>query len=128
MDIGMLWLDDSTRSVDEKVKRAVAFYTEKYGRQPTLCMVNPTTTESEGTMAGVQVRPARSVLPHHFLVGVEEERPNGKTAPAPPRPGLAADKGTGQLEMDLSVDVEATEGRPPKRRKPAMPALDSQAA
>src|SRR3990172_3675497 len=96
MDIGMLWLDDSTRSVDEKVKRAVAFYTEKYGRQPTLCMVNPTTTESEGTMAGVQVRPARSVLPHHFLVGLEDERPNGKTAPASPRPGLTAAKGKGE--------------------------------
>ena len=128
MDIGMLWFDDSTRSVDEKVKRAVAFYSEKYGREPTLCMVNPTTTESEGIMAGVQVRPARSVLPHHFLVGIEDERPNGKVSPAPPRSGLAEGKGTEQLEMDLSVEVDSAEDKRPKRRKPAMPAVDSQAA
>jgi len=117
MDIGMLWFDDSTRSLDEKINRAAAFYAEKYGRTPTLCIVNPTTAQGEGSFGGVQVRPARFVLPHHFMVGIEDERPNVKGTP-----------GGKQLEMDLKAEVGELEAKRPKRRRPAIPALDGQAA
>lgn len=142
MDIGMLWFDDSTRTMDEKIKRAVAFYAEKYGRTPTLCMVNPTTAQADGIVGGIQVRPARTVLPHHFLVGIEDEKGSEKRVPAKPRPGQdaslhapaevqpAPDAGQGgrQLEMDLKGEVEASQEKQPKRRRPAVPAMDGQAA
>lgn len=135
MDIGMLWFDDSPRSIDEKIKRAVAFYANKYGRTPTLCMVHPSTAQDEGSIGGVQVRPARTVLPHHFLVGIEDSRPNGKEAPVAPRlelkvsqPAQAGGPGDRQLELDLADTVGQVKTNRPKRRRPAIPALDGQAA
>jgi hypothetical protein len=116
MDIGMLWFDDSARSIDEKVKRAAAFYAEKYGRTPTLCMVHPTAAQADGSIGGVLVRPARSVLPHHFLVGIEDEKTDGKGATAR------------QLVMDLGSETGGTKVKSSKRRRAAMPALDGQAA
>jgi hypothetical protein len=80
MDIGMLWFDDQSASTSEKIQRAVSFYTEKYGRRPTLCLVNPTTLNGgEGIMAGVKVRKARNVMPDHYWIGVDE----GKNPSAP---------------------------------------------
>jgi hypothetical protein len=73
MDIGMLWFDDESVSTSEKIQRAVTFYTEKYGRRPTLCLVNPATLNGgEGVMAGVKVRKARNVMPDHYWIGVDE--------------------------------------------------------
>ena len=73
MEIGMLWFDDSPNSLNEKVVEAVGFYSKKYGREPTLCLVNPSMLEAEeGVIAGIQVRRARSVLPGHFWIGVDE--------------------------------------------------------
>jgi hypothetical protein len=77
MEVGMLWFDDSPLSIDDKIGRAVAFYTEKYGRAPTLCLINPETLNGgEGTKAGVIVRSARSVMKDHYWIGVsDEEKP-----------------------------------------------------
>jgi len=75
MDIGMLWFDDESASTSEKIQRAVSFYTEKYGRRPTLCLVNPATLNGgEGIMAGVKVRKARNVMPDHYWIGVDESK------------------------------------------------------
>ena len=72
MKTGMLWLDaDARRTLDEKVKRAVDYYRQKYGATPDLCLVNTTTfTEEELKVGLVKVQRTRSVLPHHFWVGV----------------------------------------------------------
>ena len=64
MDIGMLWFDDSTRPFEEKLQRAVGYYVEKYGRTPTLCLVNPDTLEARLVhMGGIELRQARTVMP-----------------------------------------------------------------
>lgn len=87
MDIGMLWFDDSSRSFAEKVRRAADYYQEKYGRQPTLCLVNPDTwDESESKKLSVELRQARLVLPNHFWIGVEDEvRPSRRPEKRAPR-------------------------------------------
>ncbi len=92
MEIGMLWYDDSTRSLDDKVRRAAEFYSEKYGRQPTLCLVNPATWDKpDAKSLGIEVRQARLVLPNHFWIGVDEEaRPGRAARPRQARPGQAA--------------------------------------
>ena len=75
MDIGMLWFDDDTkRPLNDKVARAVEHYKTKYGATPTVCFVNPSMLGKDAPelAAGVQLRPARTVLVHHFWVGVGE--------------------------------------------------------
>jgi sensor c-di-GMP phosphodiesterase-like protein len=83
METGMLWFDDSDQSLDKKLQRAVRFYADKYERQPTVCLVSTKTVEDEAVIAGVEVRPARTIMPNHFWIGIEEkigrlERPKRK--------------------------------------------------
>ena len=74
MEIGMLWHDDGPHSLNDKISRAVAFYTEKYGHKPTLCMVNPDTLNGgERKLGGVEVRQTRSVLRNHLWIGIDEK-------------------------------------------------------
>lgn len=74
MDIGMLWFDDSKESMQEKVSQAVTFYQGKFGETPTHCLVHPSTLggNPEGLISGVKVRKARTVMPNHYWIGVEE--------------------------------------------------------
>ena len=73
MKIGMLWFDNSSRSVKEKVQDATTYYIEKYGQAPTLCFVNPATLEGkEDRSNGVEVREAPTVMPDHFWIGVDK--------------------------------------------------------
>lgn len=74
MDFGMLWYDgDTKRQLSEKISRAVAYYRSKYGAQPNVCYVNPSLlTPPQPTAVGIQLRPARTVLPDHFWLGVSE--------------------------------------------------------
>ncbi len=78
MDVGMLWFDnDKERDLNTKVMRAADYYRKKYGNVPNLCYVHPNMFpvkkefESKKIMAGnVEVRPAPTVLPNHFWIGV----------------------------------------------------------
>jgi len=74
MDTGMLWFDDGPQALKEKVERAVSFYSTKYGRTPTLCLVHPATLADgkEGRVGDVTLRSSRSVLPNHLLVGIDD--------------------------------------------------------
>lgn len=82
MKTGLLWFDnDSGRDLAAKVTRAAAHYQRKYGQAPQLCYVNPTTLNGSADslrVAGVMVVPSRTVLPHHFWLGVKEEQRNGR--------------------------------------------------
>lgn len=75
MRIGLLWFDNDPRQqLDEKVARAAAYYQQKYGRLPTLCYVNPSVLNgSEHRVGPIEVRPARTVPPHHFWLGIAQE-------------------------------------------------------
>ncbi|MGD2251951.1 MAG: hypothetical protein PVF70_03440 [Anaerolineales bacterium] len=81
MRIGMLWFDDGPQSLQERLARAVDYYTEKYGRAPTLCMVHPQTlNEGDCAASGVEVREATSVMPNHFWLGVDGRGNSGAGA------------------------------------------------
>jgi hypothetical protein len=91
MKTGLLWFDDDPRKeLEEKVLRAAAHYERKYGRLPELCYVHPDAFNGNGNgkraekrskkddivKAGeVEVRAGRSVLLHHFWLGMAEEKP-----------------------------------------------------
>ena len=79
MNIGMLWFDNDSKSdLISKVTRAASYYAGKYGAQPDICFIHPTTvnnqpaieTQDQKIQAGeIEVRFTNSVLPHHFWIG-----------------------------------------------------------
>jgi hypothetical protein len=74
MKTGMLWFDNSSRSIKEKVQEAADYYLAKYGQAPTLCFVNPTTLAGKTDPSnGVEVREAATVMPNHFWIGVGQK-------------------------------------------------------
>ncbi len=79
---GLLWYDDDPgRSIADKVSRAVQRYQQKHGHAPDVCYVHPGQVREEGLRVGVvniglvKVLPAKTVLPHHFWLGVLDKRP-----------------------------------------------------
>jgi hypothetical protein len=75
MNVGMMWFDgDNRNSLVTRIDRAASYYQEKYGRQPTVCFVNPTTAgEEPPSMEGLRLQTSASVLPDHFWLGVGQE-------------------------------------------------------
>jgi hypothetical protein len=83
MKTGLLWFDDDTsKDLEEKVRRAAAHYERKYGQSPTLCFVHPSALNGNGNgsgddsnlqTGGVEVRSGRTILPDHFWLGVAEQ-------------------------------------------------------
>ncbi len=73
MNIGMLWFDNDPKSdLSSKIVRAAEYYQKKYGQSPNLCFVHPSMLPSESSKAGkIEVRTNRSVLPHHFWIGMQ---------------------------------------------------------
>lgn len=72
MDVGMLWMDDDKKSsLDEKIRKAAAYYLEKYGQEPDICLVNQAMLAEEKNVDAIQVQPANNVLLNHFWVGVK---------------------------------------------------------
>jgi len=72
---GLLWFDDTpTRATSDKIAHAVARYRQKYGHAPDVCYVHPALLDKgeTGLGDGVKVLAAKSVLPNHFWVGVNE--------------------------------------------------------
>lgn len=79
---GLLWFNDNpTRAISDKVERAVQRYQQKYGHNPDVCYVHPAhLKEGELSLAdGVKVLPAKSVLPHHFWLGMQLPPVEGQT-------------------------------------------------
>ncbi len=78
--IGLLWFDDDPkRDLKQKVGDAARRYTEKFGRQPTVCYVHPSmlngladgdTSAISLEVGGLHLRviPRRTVLRHHFFI------------------------------------------------------------
>jgi hypothetical protein len=72
----MLWFDNSKDSLADKIQRAVAYYSKKYGRTPELCLVHPKMLANEKLdgLDKITVRPWRYVLTGHFWIGIEDEK------------------------------------------------------
>jgi hypothetical protein len=75
MNVGMLWYDhEPGTTLKTKVERAADYYTKKYGRPPTVCLVHPSMlSEAERGAGKVAIRPHRSILPGHLWIGVEAD-------------------------------------------------------
>ena len=109
MRVGMLWFDDSNRTLPEKVARAGTFYRDKFGRSPNLCLVNPESCDvKEGVVAGIELRQARMVLPGHLWIGVEEEAAH-KAAEAARPARRTAKRSKARVDSELRLPLFADE-------------------
>ncbi len=73
MRVGMLWLDMRQEgSLEGRIEQAASYYREKYGHQPDLCYVNPSTEGGEipPVAAGLRIKTDITVQPAHFWLGV----------------------------------------------------------
>jgi len=73
MHTGMLWFDNSTTSLEVKIRKAYDYYQKKYERVPDLCLIHPAMLEADKTIKieKMTIRPYRAVLPGHIWIGVE---------------------------------------------------------
>ncbi len=73
MEVGMLWFDDSSASLGDKIKQAAAYYKQKYGRGPTHCLVHPKTLNGgRRKISGVVMCEAHNVMLNHYWIGTDE--------------------------------------------------------
>ncbi len=79
---GMLWFDDHDhRTLEMKIRRAVAYYKTKYQQVPTVCYVHPSMVLGDGVVVdGVQVEASTTVLPNHFWLGQQQPRTTRSSA------------------------------------------------
>lgn len=78
----MWWLDDSNRTVEEKLGGAKVYYTNKTGIVPNLCLVDPGWIKEEREIAGMRVVPDRRVLRNTLWMGREAPPPTPPQMPA----------------------------------------------
>ncbi len=69
MKTGMLWFDNSGKTLEIKVREAATYYHRKYGIKPNLAYA-PAGTQPT-TVDGIRVVNDKTVLPHHLWIGVE---------------------------------------------------------
>ena len=73
---GLLWFDNSTDTLNAKVKKAARYYKEKYGCMPDLCLVHPSMVKKGDLsfVGKIYIRPYRPVLPGHIWIGIEDKK------------------------------------------------------
>lgn len=73
MNLGMLWFDDSQRTLQQKIIRAAAYYSEKYRQTANVVYLNPAmNSERLQSCNGIAIRESHYVLNHHFWIGREK--------------------------------------------------------
>ncbi|MBI1854327.1 MAG: hypothetical protein HYR93_00360 [Chloroflexi bacterium] len=75
MHIGMLWFDNAPDiELKIKIEKAVAYYRQKYHREPNLCLIHPDMLNKEKLeFAKITIRSYRPVLPGHMWIGIEDK-------------------------------------------------------
>ena len=75
MSTGMLWFDNSNMPLEDKIKKARAYYEKKYGGRANECLVHPSLLK-DGTpeIEGMTIKPYRPVLPGYIWLGMKEQQ------------------------------------------------------
>ncbi len=73
---GILWFDNSPdTTLEEKIQKAVEYYTKKHGTTPNLCLIHPSMLNNGTKIVDLTIRPYLPVLPGHFWICVEDNTP-----------------------------------------------------
>lgn len=73
MKEGLLWRDNSSLPLAEKIRLAAKRYAEKYNISPDLCFVNPQAYDSKVEVAGIELGPLRTVMVNYLWIGRSQE-------------------------------------------------------
>ncbi len=72
MQQGMLWFEnDPKKSLSTIIKEGSDYFEKKYGRKPTGCNVHRERLVGEKDYDKKFIRPDKSILKNHYLIGVE---------------------------------------------------------
>lgn len=73
MKTGLLWYDDDPKlTLQKRIARACARYTQKWGQKPDWCYINPTQMlDNVQKVSPVRVEARTNVLLNHYWVGKE---------------------------------------------------------
>ncbi len=76
MQAGMMWFDnDKKTSLSAKVSKAAAYYRKKYGRNPNLCMVNPSMLSGKEDLGDkIKICPYQPIVAGHLWLGIDDSR------------------------------------------------------
>jgi len=73
MEVGMLWFDnDPKRSLPERIEKAAQYYFSKYGRDASVCYMNPKgdLNDLPGMVGEIRILSSKTILPNHFWIGI----------------------------------------------------------
>ncbi len=71
---GIQLFDNSGHKFEDRLRRAIERYQEKFGEKPTHCKVSLKEVGGEIEMLGVRVFGVREMAPNNILIGVEADR------------------------------------------------------
>lgn len=74
MQTGMLWLDNSNKPLEEKIRTAAAYYEKKFGARPNLICVSRHQVKEGNRVGEIRVKPMAGIMPNYLWVGREDER------------------------------------------------------
>jgi hypothetical protein len=77
LTIGLMWFDNSDKSLTAKVVDAAARYRNKFGVVPNCCHINPADLDGLKELGVIKLIPDPGVLPGHLWIGNEERESEG---------------------------------------------------
>jgi hypothetical protein len=68
---GIVWFDQGTKSIIEKIRGAIDGHTKRFGRMPQICLISKTqfTELKTNEVEGVPIHVWSRCLENHFIVG-----------------------------------------------------------
>jgi hypothetical protein len=66
--VGMLWFDNSKDALDERVRRAAAYYGKKFGKEAMVAEAPVCDIQAARMVDHLVVLPNKSILPHHMIL------------------------------------------------------------
>ncbi|MDK2982296.1 MAG: hypothetical protein PWQ55_2643 [Chloroflexota bacterium] len=77
MNNGMLWYDNQTKKpVEDRIQKAVEYFTFKYGHPPFCCFVHPDMlAEPIQLDESIKVIPNQRVLKNHIWLEISGDKP-----------------------------------------------------
>ncbi len=75
MKSGLLWYDNSSKSIADKIEAAAKRYREKFGIAPDTCFVNPRDLEQASKPKPnlkIQIATKATIMPNHIWLGMSK--------------------------------------------------------
>lgn len=72
MKSGLLWYDNSSAFIENKIEQAAKRYQEKFGQMPNVAFVNPKDEPKDQKVKNILVKSKATIMPNHIWLGMSE--------------------------------------------------------